>query len=163
VISQTLVAKVAGPVGAGPAIWSSLSLGSHLIGFNNPGNVLFTGVTSDGVDGLYLTSGASGAFVAQAGGPSPVAGTTWGAISGSPVALNNNNVWAIRATLAGADTIWTEQGDAGETFSGFFSFTANGTVGGGWLRQINGTLSDDHDVDLYYIRVGNPTLHGGRI
>ena len=35
--------------------------------------------------------------------------------------------------------------------------TANGVTAPGWVGQINGALSTDQDVDLYYIRVGDPT------
>lgn len=152
VVSQTLVAKEGGPVGAGPDTWASLSVGPHTMAMNNAGSVIFGGVTAGGVNGLFL----NGAFVARMGDAGPVAGSMWGPLAGAPVDLNNAGVWAVRAPLQG-DGLWTEQGEAGETL---YTFQSNGnfTLGGGPLTEIIGQLQDDHDVDVYAIFVGDPAL-----
>ncbi len=153
-VSQTLVAKEGGPVGAGPDTWATIAIGPHSIAMNNSGAVIFSGTTAGGNSGIFL----NGAFVARDGQPGPLPSSLWTGLPGSPVDINASGSWAARATLSSTGvSTWNEVGDAGETYSGFFSFTANGVVAPGWVRQFNGSLSSDHDVDLYYIRIGDPT------
>ncbi|MEO5618216.1 MAG: hypothetical protein ABIS67_10625 [Candidatus Eisenbacteria bacterium] len=63
---------------------------------------------------------------------------------------------AALATLAIASSasaqIWNETGDAGE-----FPGTAQTTVGPGAITEINGNLAAAADVDMYCIRVTNPS------
>ncbi len=159
VVSETLIAKVGGPVGAGPATWTALSIASNTCALNNAGNVIFSGNTSDGQGGIYRTNGAGGAFVALEGGASPN-GSPWGSLTGAPVDINSSGHFAFRGVPGGSGA-WSELGDAGETFgspAGFFTPTTNVTSGGGPLTLISGSLSNDFDVDVYQIRIGDATL-----
>ncbi len=159
VLSETLVAKQGGPVGSGPATWTSLSIAPNTCAINNSGQVVFSGTTSGGIDGIYRTSGPSGSFVAVAGGPTPN-GSAWGSLTGAPVDINSGGHFAFRG-IPGGNGLWNEVGDAGETFgspAGFFTPTTNVTSGGGPLRLISGSLSNDFDVDVYQILIGDPTL-----
>ncbi len=155
-VSQTLVAKEGGPVGAGPDTWATLSIGAHTMAMNNVGQVIFSGITAGGTNGVFLNN----AFVAQQGGPSPIPGNPWGSIAGAPVDINSAGAWALRGPALGAD-FWNEQADAGENFgstAGGGPVTGNVTSGGGPLHTISGSLSNDFDVDVYQILVGDPTL-----
>ena len=159
VLSETLVAKQGGPVGAGPATWTSLAIAPNTCAINTSGQVIFSGTTSTGIDGIYRTSGASGSFVAVAGGATPN-GSAWGGLTGAPVDMNSGGHFAFRG-IPGGNGLWNEVGDAGETFgspAGFFTPTTNITSGGGPLRLISGSLSNDFDVDVYQIFIGDPTL-----
>ncbi len=159
ILSETLVAKEGGPVGASPATWTSLSIAANTCAINNAGDVIFSGTTSAGIDGIYRTSGASGAFVALTGGATPN-GSTWGSLTGAPVDLNASGHFAVRGS-PGGNGQWNELGDAGETFgspAGFFTPTTNVTLGGGALNRISGSLSNDFDVDVYQILIGDPTI-----
>jgi hypothetical protein len=159
--TQTLVAKVGGPVGAGPDTWTTLSTAPGTVALNNYGMVIFSGATASGIDGLYRHSPVSPAgngFVARAGGAAP-GGGAWLTLVGAPVDMNASGAFAFRGVVGGTGpAIWTEVGDAGETFSSSFAFTANSTIGGGPLTEIVGTLSTDHDVDVYFISIGDPAL-----
>ena len=150
--SQQLVAKEAGPVGAGPATWTVLSIAPNTCAINNVGDVIFSGTTSTGVDGIYK----NGQFVAVSGGPAP-GGNIWRPLTGSSVDINSSGQFAFRGNVEGNGQ-WPESGDAGEAFSSSFTFTANSTLGGGYLRTIAGSLANDHDIDLYMISVGDPSL-----
>ncbi len=146
VTGQTLIAKEGGPVGAGPDTWTSIAGGGHASAINNTGRVAFSGVTAGGTNGVY----ASGVgFVAIQGGPTPVVGLNWGPLAGAPVDINNHNVVAFRGPTADQANVFSEKSpDAGEDIE-----AADRTFGNGPLVQINGQLSDDHDVDMYRIRV----------
>jgi hypothetical protein len=67
--------------------------------------------------------------------------------------------WIVRAVVS-SDGTWAEGGgaggDAGEDASGEFDGDREITGGGGALTLISGTLSDDHDVDVYRIRITDP-------
>jgi hypothetical protein len=159
VLSETLVAKVGGPVGAGPATWISLSIAPNTCAINASGQVIFSGTTSAGIDGIYRTSGAGGSFVAVAGGATP-GGSAWGSLTGAPVDINSGGHFAFRG-IPGGNGLWNEAGDAGETFgspAGYSPTTGNVTSGGGPLTLISGSLSNDFDVDVYQILIGDPTL-----
>ena len=140
VLGQTLVAKEGGLVGAGPATWTSVSIGVGSAAINNSGQVVFSGVTSAGVEGVYRDS----ALIAQRNTLSP-GGANWGTLLGAPVDINNSGQVAIRAPYGTG--IWTEVGDAGESTAGA-QLTTQGT-----LNIISGTLSDGYDVDMYRIRI----------
>lgn len=156
-VSQTLVAKVGGPVGNGPDIWATLATVPNTCAINSTGQVIFSGSTVGGVDGIFVTgAGGGGGFVATRGGAAPL-GSTWGQLSGAPVDINSSGHFAFRGVPQGNGT-WTEVGEAGETFATGLNYTANGTFGGGPLNQISGTLSNDFDVDVYYISIGDATL-----
>jgi hypothetical protein len=161
VLSQTLVAKETGPVGAGPATWTLLSTTKVSCAINNSGQVLFSGITSTGTDGLYLTSGAGGSFVATSGGATPTGGI-WTPLTGAPADLNNNGSFAFRGIVR-VDGSWNESADAGEGFGGLAGNCSTGaqaqpTAGGGTLDLIAGMLTNDQDVDVYSIRVGDSSL-----
>ena len=154
-VTQTLVAKVGGPAAGGPDTWESVAVGPHTCAINNAGTVIYSGVTSAGVSGVWRDS----TLVASEGGTSPAGGLPWGYMFGVPVDINASGSWALRGPVIGATSTWAEQGDAGETFtSGGGGTTGNVPLGGGPLSLITGTLSTDHDVDVYYIRVGDPAL-----
>ena len=143
VLSQTLVAKVGGPVGSGPATWSSLSSSPAAAAINNSGQVVFSGITSTGEQGVYVDSVA----VARSNDPSAVPGQVWGNLLGAPVDINASGSVAIRGPWG--DGVVDEVGDAGETYP-----TAQQTTEGSLLR-IAGTLTDEHDIDLYRIRISD--------
>ena len=69
--------------------------------------------------------------------------TVSGVLAGLAVAA----LCTIASAPAGAQN-WVETGDAGETIG-----TAQITAGTGTLSLLQGTLSDDRDVDLYCIRI----------
>ncbi len=159
VLSETVVAKVGGPVGAGPATWTALATGAGKCAINNAGDVIFSGTTSTGIDGIYRTNAGGGSFVAVGGGASPN-GSPWGPLTNAPVDMNSSGHFAFRG-IPGGNGQWNELGDAGETFgspAGFFTPTTNVTSGGGPLRIVSGSLSNDFDVDVYQIFIGDPTL-----
>jgi hypothetical protein len=154
-VSQTLVAKVGGPAAGGPGTWESLAVGPHTCAINNAGTVIYSGETSGGVNGVWRDN----TLVASEGGTSPASGLPWGYMFGVPVDINASGSWALRGPVIGATSTWAEQGEAGETFtSGGGGTTGNVPLGGGPLDLITGSLSSDHDVDVYYIRVGDPAL-----
>jgi hypothetical protein len=156
-LSETLVAKEGGLVGAGPDTWATLATTPNTCAMNNAGQVIFSGTTSAGGDGIFLANAnGTGGFVAMRGGSAP-GGGTWGQLSGAPVDLNRGGHFVFRGVPQGNGT-WNEVADAGETFSTGLSYTANGTTGGGPLSVISGSLSNDFDVDVYYISIGDPTL-----
>jgi low density lipoprotein receptor-related protein 5/6 len=145
----TLIAKEGGPVGAGPDTWASIAAGGHAAAINNAGVVAFSGTTTGGTNGVYK-SGTG--FTAVTGGPTPVAGTVWGALAGAPVDINNNGQIAFRGLLGTTGSFYTESvTDAGEDID-----TADRTFGNGPLTRISGTLTNDTDVDMYRIRVSDP-------
>ncbi|MCX5690097.1 MAG: hypothetical protein NTV94_10015, partial [Planctomycetota bacterium] len=144
-LSQTLVAKVGGPVGSGPATWSSLSTAPVSAAINNAGQVAFSGITSTGEQGVYVDSVA----VARSNDPSAIPGQVWGNLLGAPVDINASGSVAIRGPWG--DGVVDEVGDAGELYA-----TAQQTTEGSLLR-IAGTLSDEHDIDLYRIRISDYT------
>ena len=153
-VSETLVAKEGGLVGSGPATWTSISVSPPTCAMNNSGWVIFSGVTSTGVDGIYLNN----QFVATKGGVAPGA-QSWASLFASPADISNTGQFVFRGALGG-NGVWAEVGDAGEGFGnangGGPAFTAQITAGGGPLNQITGTLTNDQDVDLYEITVGDP-------
>jgi sugar lactone lactonase YvrE len=144
VLSRTLVAKEGGLVGGGPSTWTSLSISINSAAINNAGQVVFSGITSAGVEGVFK----DGVLVASRGGSTPVVGMSWGALLGASVDINSSGQVAIRA-LAGSSEAWTEVGDAGSSYASAQQTTA------GSLSTIVGTLTDSHDVDLYRIRIEN--------
>lgn len=154
-VSQALVAKVGGPAAGGTGTWESLAIGPHTCAINNSGTVIYSGITSAGVNGVWRDS----TLLASEGAASPAGGLAWGYLFGAPVDINASGSWALRGPVIGATSTWAEQGEAGETFtSGGGGTTGNVPLGGGPLSLITGTLSTDHDVDVYYIRVGDPAL-----
>lgn len=155
-IDQTLVAKVGGPVGTTGDTWTDLSTAPSSVAINGLGNVIFSGTTAAGINGVYRTTPSGAGFVVKQGDPTPI-GSVWSSLIGAPVDLNNRGQFAFRG-IVGGDGVWQELGDAGEVITNGFSFTANSTLVGGSLRQIVGSLSNDHDVDGYFITVGDPTL-----
>ncbi|MBY0310911.1 MAG: hypothetical protein K2W85_02460 [Phycisphaerales bacterium] len=155
-IEQTLVAKVGGPVGVTGDTWTNLSTTSSSVAINNLGHVIFSGTTAAGLNGVYRTSPAGGGFVVKQGDATPI-GSTWNSLIGVPVDMNERGQFAFRGIVGGSG-VWQELGDAGESIVNSFSFTANSTLVGGSLREIVGALSSDHDVDGYFITIGDPTL-----
>jgi hypothetical protein len=153
VTSRTLVAKEGGPVGAGPDTWTAISTAPHASAVNNSGAVIFTGTTAGGTTGIYT----GGHFVATTGGPTPVAGKNWGSLLGVPVDLSNTGHYAFRAQTANGSGVWNERSpDAGEQYdgqNGVNNVPADSTFGNGPLTRIVGSLSDDHDVDMYRIHI----------
>ncbi len=146
VTSTSIVARDGGLVGAGPQTWTQVSISPHTFDLNNAGTVLFSGITSGGTEGLYRTS--TNSFVLTKGQATPGGdGGVWGPLLGVPVDLNNSGSYAVRGRF-GDTVLFNEAGDAGETFA-----TAALTYGAGSLDRIAGSLSNDHDVDIYRIRV----------
>ncbi len=147
VTSRTLLAKESGPVGAGPITWISIAPGPHTAAMNNAGAVVFSGVTSTGVDGIYST--ASNSFVAVAGGASPDAGTPWGSLAGASLDINTSGVLAFKGTTGNGTGTYTESSpDAGEAMD-----FEDHTYGNGPLNLIVGNLLNDQDADFYRITV----------
>ncbi len=154
-LTQTLVAKEGGPAAGGPSTWQSLAIGPHTCAINNAGTVIYSGITSAGANGVWRDN----TLLASEGATSPASGLPWGYLFAAPVDINASGSWAMRGAVTGATPNWSEQGEAGETFtSGGGGTTGNVPLGGGPLDLITGTLSNDHDVDVYYIRVGDPAL-----
>jgi hypothetical protein len=155
-MGETLVAKEGGPVGAGPDTWSAISVAPTTCAMNNSGAVLFSGITAAGTNGIYFKNG----FVATKGGTAPGM-QTWGSLFAVPLDVANTGQFAFRGLIGGSPA-WTETSDAGEGFGnlngGGTTFSAQVTTGSGSISQINGTLSNDQDVDLYEIRIGDPNL-----
>lgn len=60
--------------------------------------------------------------------------------------------WALLSAPAFADTIWKEKGDAGD-----LPATAQETAGNGNLDQILGKIDSRNDVDLFCIKINDPT------
>lgn len=147
VTGTDLIAKVGGPVGPGPATWTDIARTVNSQAMNNAGSVLFSGRSSDGTSGLYL----DGAFVATEGGAAP-GGATWDILVGQPVDLSNSGTPAFRGVLEPAiPGTWVELGDAGDTLD-----TANESFGSGVIELIAGSLTDEHDVDFYLVRIDDP-------
>ncbi len=138
--------------GGAPDTWASLASGSDAIALNDGGTVAFSGTTVNGSDGIFVWSAGDGDFLVSAGDASPVGGQTWGSLLGAPVDLNGSGEVAFRGALSSGST-WTELGEAGEDASQ--GGDGNETIGSGPLLSISGTLLDDHDVDVYRIRVRN--------
>jgi hypothetical protein len=154
VVSSRLVAKEGGPVGAGPATWTTIAPGAHASAINEGGTVVFSGLTSAGVSGVYKADASgSGAFVATTGGPSPVLGVAWGQLLGAPLHINTSGDVVYRAPLADGSGVYTEGADAGEVVD-----TEDRTFGNGPLTRISGTLTDELDVDLYRITVSDASV-----
>ena len=154
-LTQTLVAKEGGPAAGGPATWTFLSVAAPTCAMNNSGDVLFSGITSSGQDGICLNN----AFVATMGGAAP-GSQIWASLYKSPLDLAHSGQFAFRGLLQGSP-VWTESPDAGEGMSngngGGTAHTVQVTTGGGSLTRIDGILSNDQDVDLYQITVdGGP-------
>ncbi len=146
VTSQTLIAKE--NPGGGASAWATLGSGPHSAAVNNAGVVAFSGVTNGGTNGVYSTAGA-GAFVATQGGSSPLAGKAWGSLLSVPLDINNSNKVAFRAKTAPGSGVYTEPSpDGGETINDSIRTTGNGT-----LTALVGTLTNDHDIDLYRLVV----------
>ncbi len=143
VLSQILVAKEGGPVGAGPATWASLSIAPVSAAINNAGSVAFSGITSTGEQGVYVDSVA----VARTNDASAIPGELWGNLLGTPVDINASGSVAIRGPWG--DGIVDESADTGDAYA-----TAQASVEG-TLNFIRGTLDTDHDVDIYRLRIGN--------
>ncbi|HMN40777.1 MAG TPA: GC-type dockerin domain-anchored protein [Phycisphaerales bacterium] len=156
VLSESLVAKEGGPVGTGSDTWTTLATLPNTCAINSAGQVIYSGTTAGGVDGIFVTTagGAGGSFVATKNGPAPLGGQ-WGQLSGAPVDINRSGHFVFRGVPLG-DGQWTEVADAPEVFSNGLGFA--GTAGGGPLTRISGALSNDFDVDVYYIAVGDPAL-----
>ena len=121
VLSTTVVAKEGGLVGAGSATWTAVSIAPNSAAINNAGQVVFSGATSDGVNGVYR----DGALIAYQGGPTPLSGQPWGSLLGASVDINASGKVAFRGFYGGG--VWTEVGDADETFAGA-NQTTDGTL-----------------------------------
>ncbi|MBS0197780.1 MAG: hypothetical protein JSR77_13580 [Planctomycetes bacterium] len=141
--SQSLVAKEGGPVGAGPATWTTLCTAPVAAAINSGGSVAFSGVTSTGERGVYVDS----ILVARTGDASPQPGAVWGDLLNAPVDINANGSVAIRGPFGDGTVL--ESGDAGQTYA-----TAQATTQG-TLNIISGALSTDFDVDLYRLRISD--------
>jgi hypothetical protein len=148
VLSRTLLAKEGGPVGAGPDTWTVIAPGAHAAAMNNSGVAVFSGATSAGVTGVYKTGAG---FVARNGDASPIAGSPWGSLLGAPVDINTPGNVVFRGVLNNSSGTAAEINDAGDIVD-----AEQKTFGNGALNRITGTLSSDHDVDLYRIQVTDP-------
>ncbi|HMN40774.1 MAG TPA: GC-type dockerin domain-anchored protein [Phycisphaerales bacterium] len=151
VLSLTLIAKEGGPVGAGPATWTSIAPGRNAAAMNSAGTVVFSGTSSSGADGIYSTAGG-GTFIATAGGPTPTPGLAWGPLAGSQVDINAAGVVAFSGLTASASGTFTEPPpDAGEVMDQEAHTTGNGP-----LNLIVGSLASDQDADTYRVIVTDP-------
>ncbi|MBY0310913.1 MAG: hypothetical protein K2W85_02470 [Phycisphaerales bacterium] len=149
VLASRLVAKESGPVGNGPATWTAIAPGAHASAINESGVVVLSGRTSENVSGIWRSDAlGTGQFVATTGSPSPQPAVAWGDLYGVPVDINGSGVVAFRGLTADGDGQYTETTDAGDVVD-----AEDRTFGNGPLNLIAGTLSDEHDVDMFRITV----------